>query len=376
MSKIKLNFSSLIIVGLLASTIPAHAEASFLDSINKKLTDLSKEISDQIKTYYGDNKDSNPIPQTPSPTTVVLTPVKSDADLMREKLSECRKFVDFTYDTTYTTDAKKIATIYLNAVLDTYRSSYDKEISATEIEARNKCAELALELGADPNSNGRERREGSISSFDSPAPIVTAVRNNNGVAVKLLLEYKADPNAKDTTMGTALPLLNAAITGTNQDIAVDLINAGSDLTTEHLLWIAASNAADKVVDLLIQSKQIPVNQLNKFSDYTEDSEAQTALDASESQLHALKRYQKNFYMNSQVSLEEKVSEANSILYYNYPLKPQIKMKKDGKLTIDPDTHMNDLLIHQQNISDSLKAAGWSCNLENCGVLEFEIDNEI
>lgn len=271
----------------------------------------------------------------------------------------------YLYSTNYEKDPKQIATIYLNASIDVSNLSYDIKLTQAEMDERNKCVELALEAGADPDSTGRKEDPNSI--FKSPPPIVRAVRNGNKEAVKLLLEYKANPNVMDTSLGNGIPLMNTAIY-TSQEIALDLINAGIDLTTPHLMWIAAGNAADEVVDLLIQSKQIPINQLNKFTDFS-DEEGQTALDSSESRLFALVKYQKKISANPQMSVQDKIFEANGVLYYNYPLIPQLKMASG-----DPDAFMNDLQKRQENVSALLKAAGGVCNEENCGILDFSNDN--
>lgn len=352
----------LLVLGLITTTGPAHAEGSMFDSINQKLKKISKEIAKEVKekidVYYGDTPAPDKKPETPPKKAEVQPPVVTPDPFL-----QCRKFLGYIYSINYEKDPKKVATIYLNASIDVSNLSYDVKPTQAEMDERNKCVKLALEEGADPDSSGRDE---STYSFKSPAPLVRAVRNNNKEAVKLLLEYKANPSVEDTSLGNAIPLMNTAIY-TNQEIAVDLINAGIDLTTPHLLWIAAGNAADEVVDLLIQSKQIPVNQLNKFSSYS-DEEGQTALDSSESHLFALAKYQKKIAANPKMSLQDKIFEANGVLYYNYPLIPQLKMASG-----DPDAFMNDLQKRQENVSALLKAAGGVCNEENCGILDFSSD---
>ena len=367
MSKIKFKFLPIVFLGLMTTSMPAHAEGSLFDSWNKKITDTTHTIGDKIKKYYGDYLPTTPpntIPSTPTtPTEPVQPRIPTPAENMRASLAQCNKFLGLMYSPTYETDPNKIAAIYLNAALDFTEADFDHKPSADELAERNKCVELALLAGADPDSNGRMKSEDDQLSFDVPTPLVRAVRDNDEPAVKILLEHKANPNVQDSSLGNPIPLLNIALNN-SQEIAVDLINAGADLTTSHLLWIASGNAADKVVDLLIQSKKIPVNELNKFTDYS-DEEGETALDASESRLFALVTYQKKFASDSKISPEDKLSEANRILYYNYPLKPQLKISE-----VDPDAFMNDLLTHQQKVSDSLKAAGWACKQENCGIVDY------
>ncbi|AUN98777.1 hypothetical protein C0V70_11835 [Bacteriovorax stolpii] len=362
MQKMKCHFSLLLILGFILSA-PAHAESSMFDSINQKLKKISKEIAKEVKEkidiYYGDTPAPDKKPESPPKKAEVQPPVVTP-----DPFAQCRKFLGYMYSTDYTKDPKKIATTYLNASIDVSNLSYDVKPTQTEMDERNKCVKLALEEGADPDSSGRDE---STYSFKSPAPLVRAVRNNNKEAVKLLLEYKANPNVEDTSLGNGIPLMNTAIY-TSQEIAVDLINAGIDLTTPHLLWIAAGNAADEVVDLLIQSKQIPVNQLNKFTDFS-DEEGETALDSSEARLFSILKYKKKIAANPKMPLQDKIIEANGVLYYNYPLMPQLKMTSG-----DPDAFMNDLQKRQEHVSELLKAAGGVCQEDNCGILDFEMDH--
>lgn len=360
MTKIKSPFSSLIIFALMTTSLPAHA--GFFDSINEKISNISDEVSDQIKQHYGWNTPATP-EKTPSKVQK-KAPEVTPANAVRASLSQCHKYLGYMYNSSYESEPKKIASIYLNAALDFTALSLDARPGIEEVADRNKCALLALELGADPDSNGEDKKEGDPIYFERPTPLSRAVHSNNEGAVKILLDHKADPNIPDSSMGASNPLLNTAIYK-SQEIALALINAGADLTTPHLLWIASGNAADLVVDQLILSKKIPVNQLVKFTDYTTDEEAETALDASENTLFALLKYKKKFASNSKVSLEDKIAEANHILYYHYPLKPQLKMSEK-----DPDAFMIKMLSRQQNVSNSLKSAGWKCNLENCGILEM------
>lgn len=360
MLKLKVNFLPLIIFGLITTSSPAHA-GGFFDSISNKFTDISHQVSEKIKEYYGDEK-------KPSVSSEVYPiKVQTQTSIVPEEspLSQCRKFLGLLYNPYYEADPKKAATIYLNASLDFSSLRIDAKLSTDEIAERNRCAELALKAGADPDSNGRDKKDDGPYSFAPPVPLVRAVYYNNVDGVKLLLDHQANPNIPDTSMGTPFPLMNTALYK-SQDIALALINAGIDLTTPHLLWIAAGNAADDVVDVLIKSEKIPVNELNKFTDYTTDEEAETALDSSESRLNALITYQKKISSNTEMSVEEKLSEVNSVLYYNYPLRPQLKMSE----TLDPDAYINELLIQQQNVSNSLKAAGGTCNLENCGIIIY------
>nr|BDT28929.1 ankyrin repeat domain-containing protein [Bacteriovorax sp. HI3] len=361
MQNMKRHFSFLLVLGFIISA-PAHAESSMFDSINQKLKKISKEIAKEVKEkidiYYGNTPGPEKKPEEPPKKAETQPPVVTP-----DPFASCKKFLGYMYDTNYVKDTKKVATIYLNAAVDVTNLSYDTKPSKAEMDERNKCVKLALETGADPDSSGRDE---STYSFKSPLPLVRAVRNNNKEAVKILLEYKANPNVEDTSLGNAVPLMNTAIY-TNQEIAVDLINAGIDLTTPHLLWIAAGNAADEVVDLIIQSKQIPVNQLNKFTDFS-DEEGETALDSSESRLFSLLKYKKKIAANPKMSVQDKIIEANGVLYYNYPLIPQLKMSSG-----DPDAFMNDLQKRQERVSELLKAAGGVCQEDNCGILDFEMD---
>jgi hypothetical protein len=132
--------------------------------------------------------------------------------------------------------------------------------------------------------------------------------------------------------------------------------------------MAAGSASDKVVDLLLQSKKIPVNQIDKFSDL---DDGETALDVSEAAVYALKGYQKKFPAGSNATLQNKIEEANRILYYSYPNKPQLNYPAAGaQPTVDPDAFISDLLTHQQNVSNSLKAAGWTCKKDGCGIIDL------
>lgn len=361
MSKIRSNFLPFVVVGLIATSFPVHAGNSFLDSMNEKLKKVTNDVKDQIKVYYGDETIPGSLPTQPPVQVVVPPPRVITVDPIREKFAPCRRFLGYKYDSNYIADSKKLATIYLNASLDIFELTFDAEkISSKEMDERNKCIELALEHGADPDSSG--------VTYDAPTPLARAVRNKNQTAVKMLLDHKADPNIGDNSIGKSIPLLNIAIQNNSQPIALNLINAGADLTTPNLLWIAAANAADQIVDQLIESKIIPVNQVYRFSDYT-DEVGQTALDASESRIYALNKYKKKITQDSQLSVQDKLFEANGVLYYHYPLTPQLRMK-DG---LDPDFFMTDLMNRQQRVSQSLKAAGWTCNEDNCGIIDFSND---
>lgn len=369
MLKIKFQFLPLIVFGLITTSAPAHAGESFFNSLSKKFTDISTAVGDKIKEYYEDNTSQpNTYPEITPTKDPVQTPVLSPVASVKASLSHCQKFLGFMYDPTYISDPKIVAAIYLNAALDFTARSYDAKPGAQEIAERNKCVELALDAGADPDSNGETRKVDEQYYRASPVPLVRAVTNNNGAAVKILLAHKANPNVQDTTMGISSPIMNTALYK-SQEMAVDLINAGIDLTTHNLIWIASANAADKVVDLIIESNQVPVNQINKFGDEYSEEEGETALDVSESNLFALMTYKKKFSSNAEMSLQDKLSEANRVLYYNYPLKPQVKASEN----VDPDVFINELAVRQQKVSDSLKAAGWTCKKENCGILDYSFD---
>lgn len=355
--------SNYFILGLmvLVISLPVHAEESIFDSYSSRLKKIAEEAKKKIQDYYGYNKEDPNKNNPPVNPPIINNPVIT-IDPVKEKFKQCRKFLGYMYDVNYQKDSKKIATIYLNASLDYYTtSSYDVKTSDSEIEERNKCVELALVEGADPDSSGKEKRDDS-SMFEPSKPLALAVKNENIKAVKLLLEYKANPNAMDIGFGKEVPLLNLAMNFSSEEIALELINAGADISSPNVLWMAASNAHDKVVELLLD-KKVPVNQSVKFSSF-DDEVGQTALDSSEYRLSSLSKYQKEIASNAKLSLQDKLLEANSVLYYNYPLMPQLKMKDN----INPDEFINNLFTRQQAVSNLLKDAGGVCNEENCGIV--------
>ncbi len=353
------NISVLILSGLSLFAPPAHAGMPLLDSLKHAISSLSTIVKNEVNNYYCENS------QDDSADSVDTAPMPAPAPPPPESpLAKCKQFLAIQYDTDYISDPKKVATIYLNGVLDFQAKDFDAKLSEDEIAQRNACALLALEQGANPNSNGSSSDPSSDPMFQAPTPIVRAVTNRDEVAVKILLEHKANPNAVDSGLGKAIPVLSTAVYNSQQEIALDLINAGADVSTKDLLWSAAGNASDKVVAALIQSKKIPVNQVDKFSDFPDD-QGETALDASERAIFALKAYQQKFAADSNATAKDKLEEVNHILYYTYPLKPQLKSGAEAAL-VDPDAYVRDLLSHQQNVSDSLKAAGWTCIEEACG----------
>ena len=363
------QFLPVLIMGLMVLSSPAHADSTIFDSLNKTLKEISHNVRDRINEYYGESTHNRC--QGDITTATIKIPVPVAPVVPKEpELYQCKKYLGLVYDPSMETDAKKIATIYLNGVLDFMDVDLDTPPSPEEIIERNKCVELALAAGADPDSNGMKKDSDNTMPFEAPVPLAKAVHDNDEVAVKILLKYKANPNAQDTSSLNPISLLKTSLFISSQEIALDMINAGSDLTVPDLMWSAAGNAADKVVDALIKSKKIPVNQISKFGDASDD-EGETALDASERGVYALKSYQKKFAGNSSASLSDKIEEVNHILYYTYPFKNRLPIPKpDSSNSVDPDAYISELLSHQQNISDTLKAAGWSCKQENCGIIEL------
>jgi hypothetical protein len=367
-------------VGLIAQTTPAHADTSFFDSISQAFHNVSNTIRNDINNWTGGGQQTNDpdsqaaydasqnfaaVASNPSPSP---SPSPTGPDL-----AQCRQYLSDLYDISEGNTPQKVATIYLNGVLDfMVNADPDAKLSDQEIAQRNSCVVLALNAGADPNSNGVYYDPDGMGNSDVPVPLVRAVTDNDEPAVKTLLDNKADPNAVDNTMGGPIPLLKSSLYQ-SQDISVDLINAGADVTVKDLLWTAAANADDKVVDALLQTKKIPVNQVDKFTDFPDD-QGETALDVSEQAVYALKGYQKKFSANSTATVQQKIEDANHILYYTYPLKPQLKYPANGAApAIDPDTLISKLLTRQQSISTELKAAGWTCIEDKCGIIDLTDD---
>lgn len=364
-----LRYFPVFILSIVATTAPAHADGSIFNSIGNAFSKVSKQVQTAINHYYDDGSEIDDGSSQPaasaSPSSITLdTPIATPSP-SGPSLGQCQKFLGLLYDTSSVSDPKQIATIYLNAVLDFSQTDPDTKPSAEEIAQRNICVNLALDAGADPNSNGTFNSSPGDNQVlgPDPVPLVRAVNDNDEVAVNALLNHKADPNALDTSVGRSLPLLKSSISRASQEISVDLINAGADLTVPDLLWVASSNAADKVVDVLIQSKKIPVNQITRFSDLSDDP-GETAMDVSERAVAALQSYLSKYPVGSTASIQNKISDLNRILYYVYPLMPRLTNSQD------PDAFMNQLLQRQQNVSHLLKAAGWSCKQDDCGVVDL------
>jgi hypothetical protein len=365
-------------IGLLAQTTPAHADGSIFSSISQAFHNVENTVRNGIDNLYGINPQDNTDCQTASASAAVSptpAPLASPSPTGPD-FSQCNPYLGEMYDPSQANgDPQKVATIYLNAALDYMSVNVDPDAkpSADEIAQRNNCVVLALSAGADPNGNGVYYNTDGMAT-DVPVPLTRAVNDNDEAAVKALLAAKASPNAVDSTMGKPIPLLKSSIYGASQDISIDLINAGADLTTPDLLWTAASNDDDQVVNVLLQTKQIPVNQVDKFTDFPDDP-GETALDTSEQAIYALKGYQKKYPAGSTASVQDKIGKVNSIMYYTYPLKPQLKYPAAGaQPAVDPDAFVNDLLTRQQSISSSLKAAGWSCIEKDCGIVDLGSDD--
>jgi|GEM_PF-4414651 len=366
---------SILFLGLLLSTTPARAEDGFFDSLSKAFKSVSDNVRDQLHRILNSAAGDSPTTDsatTPTPTPVIPTPVGPPPPPVPTgpQLSDCRKYLGYTHDPSQFSDPRKVATVYLNGVLDFQDRmgvDFDAKISTDEVLERNTCAKMALDAGADPNSNA-EYNDPDGFAKDFPGPLVRAVTNNDEPAVQLLLSRQANPNVADGGMGRPIPLLKSAFFHASQDIIIELITAGADVTIPDLLWVASSNAADQVVDILIAGKKIPVNQITRFTDYADD-QGQTALDVSEANVNALSGYLKKIPAGTQPSFQDKVFEANRILYYHYPFLPQLKLKPASSEPVaDPDSVIAQLLQRQQHVSSSLKAAGWTCKEDNCGVV--------
>lgn len=369
---LKKLFSWVFVVGLMVQASPAHADGSLFGSLSGIVKDAASSAQKHLKAWYEDATGDRDDPETPavvapsySPIASAIPSPTSSPSPMGPNLSQCDRFLGVMYRPSDAADPQKRANIYLSAALDFMSVDVEAKPSAEEIAERNKCVELALDAGADPNGNGLDH--------DTLVPLARAVSDDDEPAVKVLLDHKADPTF-DTTFDRPKPLLKSALVAASQDVAIDLIQAGADVSTPDLLWLAAAEGDDKVVDLLIQSKKVPVNQITKFTDF-DDDEGQTALDPSEREVHALLSYQKKFPAGSSGSDQDKVMEVNNVLYYFYPLKKQLPVPSAGaRAAVDPDAFINDLLVRQQNVSKSLKAAGWTCKEDHCGIADTDSDS--
>ena len=372
----------MLFVGLVLQNSTALADESFFDSFTKAIKTASNNVRNQLNqmidaytqdTSPQDSVDAGPaLPATAAAATPAPAPVPTGP-----QLSDCRKYLGYAHDPSEYQNPVQVATVYLNAVLDFQEemgTDLDAKISDDEMNRRNACAQMALDAGADPNSNAEYNDKDGMMK-DIPSPLVRAVNNNDEAAVKLLLARNANPNVDDASLGQPIPLIKSALSRSTQEIVLDLIHAGADITIPGLLWSASASGLDQVVDALIQSQKIPVNQITKFSD--DPSEVgQTALDVSESNLDALNGYQKKFPTGSSASLQDKFLEADRILYYHYPMMPQLNMRpSQNQPSVDPDVFMSKLLQRQQHISQALKSAGWKCQQDNCGILVFDSNDD-
>ena len=245
-----------------------------------------------------------------------------------------------------TTNPKDIASNFLNGALD--QLELLDPPSQAEVQKRETCVLLSLQHGADANNTKYYT-----------APLLMAISDKDVNDVQALLQYKANPNVKDSAMtgSSKISALQRACEGGNEDIAIALINAGADPTFNAPLWAAASSAESKVVAAMLKTGKVPVNQLTVFSEIGDDSE--TALDASDSRVAALNQYFTQFTASSSIS--DKLDAANEILYANYV---ELPMLKTGT---DPDAYLKNLLQKQTQVSSLLKSAGWSCHKPHCGV---------
>ena len=267
---------------------------------------------------------------------------------------ECKAY-DTMGQAAEATNSKDQASLYLNAALNRMEAEFDGPLTAAEIQKRDACAIATLQNGADANN-----------TLGYTAPLLMAISSNDEVAAYALLQYKADPNILDQGLsGGTISALHRACESGNEKMALDLINAGADPKVNEVLWTASSSAESQVVDAIIKTGKVPVNQLIKFSDLDTDEDAQTALDASDYRIDSLNNYFKN---QANATKDAKLTAANSILYSLYIMAPQLKS------TDDPDSAMKDLLNKQTQISTSLKAAGWSCHQKNCGIEVYSDDS--
>lgn len=96
----------------------------------------------------------------------------------------------------------------------------------------------------------------------SPPPIFVAARTGNAEMVKLLLEFGADPNVKNSDGDTAL--MNA-VTLEMFDVALILLEAGADPNSSNLngitaVSIAARIGSGKISSLLFRHGAVPRNK--------------------------------------------------------------------------------------------------------------------
>lgn len=259
----------------------------------------------------------------------------------------CASYASYLLGTVYNPKPQDLATIYLDGALD--ELELDTPPSAAEAQKRDACVLMSLQHGADPNNKKTYT-----------APLLMAISDKDVTAARALLQYKADPNVQDEALagrGQISALQRACGENGGEDIAIELIHAGADPVVGQPLWTAASSAEARAVAEMLKTKKIPVNQLSKFSDIDDDSE--TALDASEYRVHDLTQYFVKYNASSSVS--DKIGAANDILYADYVVRPMLRSGSD------PDAYLKDLLQDQKQVSDLLKAQGWTCHKPNCGI---------
>jgi len=282
----------------------------------------------------------------------IAVTVFSGVSHAKMQLSDCAEF-DTTEEAIDAVSTRDKATIYLNGALNQLEATINGPLKPSEIKRRDTCVALALANGADPNNH----------KTWAP-PLLMATSANDTAAARLLLAKGANPNTRDVNefANQHLTVLQQACDKGNQALALALLDAGADPTADSVLWDAAGYAEVQVVNAMLKSGKISRNQLTKFSEYPGIDDAETALDASETRVAALKQYSQKLSPTS--PLEDKLDFINGTLLYVYYIgQPTLDEKSD------PDAYVRDLLQRQTQVSDSLRTAGWVCHQKNCGITD-------
>lgn len=264
--------------------------------------------------------------------------------------SDCAKF-DIDGAAEDASSAKEKATAYLNGALDRVEDNDKGSASSAEMKERDSCVELALKNGANPNN-----------SSDYEAPLLMALEDGDAAAFKILLNYHANPNVKAqlTKADPGVTVLSRACSTGNDDFAVSLLSAGVDPNDGQPMWECSAQGEDRAVAAFLQTGKVPVNQLSAFADPSFGDDRETALDASEQRVNALKDYQTK---NAATSKQDKINAASELIYTYYVGRAQLSAKDY------PAEVISGLLQKQSHISELLKAAGWVCHQKNCGIPE-------
>jgi hypothetical protein len=287
-----------------------------------------------------------------SSRTVLAIPIIAFSLSAQADSLNCIKYKDFGASL-FSNDPKAGATDILNGAL--FR--LDDQISAAEIDERDSCIEKAIADGADVNNTS--------GSF---LPLVKAVQNRDEREVHALLAAHADANATDKVLGepsgTGRTVLQIACSNLSEQIVLDLVRAGADPVKGEPLWSAAAGAMDQAVEALLNTGKIPVNQLATFGQAADPNFSQTALDASVEREDQLAKYFSTFAQNK--NAKEKIDYVNfTIFYAEYIFAPRLVAGKD-----DPDMVMKSYQRRQSHVTALLKAKGWTCYQDNCGVLRY------